>query len=170
MKKRCLEVLSLLTHVNYELNIQRRFLMKPEFCSLCSPVVPFTDYLFVDDLQKHLKDIGDENKIGAKLQRGTKANYSPASGTSFGKASYNQNRPRNQRSRGLQYPSKKYPHKGRQSRAPNKRQMSSQTVNHSVVSNHVTCFMAGNFKILKWRHSSLPLPLSNQVHTWQSLT
>ena len=62
-KKRCLGALSLLTHVNYELNIQRRFLMKPdigsEFGSLSSPMVPFTDYLFGDDLQKHLKDIGD---------------------------------------------------------------------------------------------------------------
>ena len=104
VKKRCLEALSLLTHVNYELNIQRRFLMKPdigsEFGSLCSPIVPLTDYLFGDDLQKHLKDIRDENKIGAKLQRGTKANYSPASGTSFGRASYNQNRTKNQHSRG----------------------------------------------------------------------
>ena len=40
--------------------------MKPdvgsEFGSLCSPMVPFTDYLFGEDLQKHLKDIGDENK------------------------------------------------------------------------------------------------------------
>ena len=39
VKKRCLEALSLLTHVNNELNIQRRFLMKPnigsEFGSLC---------------------------------------------------------------------------------------------------------------------------------------
>ena len=124
VKKRCLEALSLLTHVNYELIIQRRFLMKPdigsEFGSLCSPVVPFTDNLFGDDLQKHLKDIGDQNKIGAKLQRGTKANYSPASGTSFGRASHNQNRPKNQHSRGPQYPGKKYPHKGNQFRAPNK--------------------------------------------------
>ena len=104
VKKRCLEALSFLTHVNYDLNIQRRFLMKPdigsEFGSLCSPIVPFTDYLFGDDLQKHLKDIRDENKIGAKLQRGTKANYSPASGTSFGRTSYNQNRTKNQHSRG----------------------------------------------------------------------
>ena len=42
VKKRCLEALSLLTDVNYELNIQRRFLMKPdigsEFGSLCSPI------------------------------------------------------------------------------------------------------------------------------------
>jgi len=29
--------------------------------------LPFTDFLFGDDLQKHLKDIGDQNKIGAKI-------------------------------------------------------------------------------------------------------
>ena len=110
--------------MNYEFNIQRRFLMKPdvgsEFGSLCSPMVPFTDYLFRDDIQKHLKDIEDENIIGAKLQRGTKANCSLASGTSFGRASYNQNKPKNQYSRGPQYPGKTYPHKGSQFRAPNK--------------------------------------------------
>ena len=67
-----LDALSLLTHVNYELNMQRRQLMKPDigkdYASLCSQQIPFTDYLFGDDLQKQLKDIGDVNKIGAKVQ------------------------------------------------------------------------------------------------------
>ena len=51
--------LSLLTHVNYELNMQRKQLMKADkgknFASLCSPHVPFTDMIFGDDLQKQLK-------------------------------------------------------------------------------------------------------------------
>ena len=67
-----LDALSLLTHVNYELNMQRKQLMKPDigrdYASLCSPHVPFTDWLFGDDLQKQLKGIGDVNKIGAKVQ------------------------------------------------------------------------------------------------------
>lgn len=67
-----LDALSLLTHVNYELNMQRKQHMKPDigrdYVSLCSPHVPFTDLLFGDDLQKQLKDIGDVNKIGAKVQ------------------------------------------------------------------------------------------------------
>ena len=50
-----LEALSLLTHVNYELNMQRKQLMKPDigrdYASLRSPHVPFTDWLFGDDLQ-----------------------------------------------------------------------------------------------------------------------
>jgi len=71
MKKQGLEALSLLTNASYELNIQRHLLMKPdigkEYASLCSSQLPFTDYLFGDDLHKHLKDIGDQNKIGAKI-------------------------------------------------------------------------------------------------------
>ena len=57
-------------------------LMKPDigkdYASLCSPYVPFTDMLFGDDLQKQLKDIGDVNKIGAKVQnhRGPQKNSS----------------------------------------------------------------------------------------------
>ena len=51
-----LDALSLLTHVNYEINMQRRQPMKPDigkdYASLCSQQIPFTDYLFGDDLQK----------------------------------------------------------------------------------------------------------------------
>lgn len=38
-----------------------------EYSALCSSQLPFTDLLFGDDLQKHVKDIGDQNKIGAKI-------------------------------------------------------------------------------------------------------
>lgn len=70
-KRLALESLSLLTHTNYESNIQRKLFMKPDigkdYTALCSPHVPFTDWLFGDDLQRQLKDIGDENKIGARV-------------------------------------------------------------------------------------------------------
>ena len=50
-----LDALSLLTHVNYEVNMQRRQLMIPDigkdYASLCSQKIPFADYLFGDDLQ-----------------------------------------------------------------------------------------------------------------------
>ena len=70
--------------MNFEINVQQRFLMKPdigcEFASLCSSLDPFTDYLFGDDLQKQLTDV-DENKIGVKvLKNGSKQNY-PNTGT-----------------------------------------------------------------------------------------
>ena len=71
IKRIGLEALSLLTHVNYELNTHRKMAMKPDigkdYAALCSAELPFTDMLFGDDLQKHLKDIGDVNKIGAKF-------------------------------------------------------------------------------------------------------
>lgn len=85
MKINGLEALSLLTHVNYEINMQRKQLMKADigkdYATLCSPQVPFSDLLFGDDLQKQLKDIGDENKIGAKLQ--TKGQQNDNSGGSY---------------------------------------------------------------------------------------
>ena len=78
-----LDALSLLTHVNYELNMQRKQLMNidigRDYASLCSPHVPFTDWLFGDDLQKQLKDIGDVNKIGAKVQ-GHRGPHRPQTG------------------------------------------------------------------------------------------
>ena len=50
--------LEALSHENCEINIQRRFSTKPdigpEFESRCSPLAPFTDYLFGDNLQNHL--------------------------------------------------------------------------------------------------------------------
>ena len=55
--------------------------MKPDigrdYASLCSPHVPFTDWLFGDDLQKQLKDIGDVNKTGAKEQGQRGPNRAP---------------------------------------------------------------------------------------------
>ena len=54
----------LLTNAPYEINIQGRLLLKPDFgrecSSLCSSQLPFTDLLFGEDLQKHLKDISDQ--------------------------------------------------------------------------------------------------------------
>ena len=71
VKKLALEAMSLLTHVHSELNVHRRLLMKADigkvYAPLCSSDVPVTDFLFGDDLQKHLKDIGDQNKIAATI-------------------------------------------------------------------------------------------------------
>ena len=53
--------------------MQRRLFLKPdigrEYSALCSSQLPFTDLLFGDDLQKHLEDIADQNKIRAKLHQ-----------------------------------------------------------------------------------------------------
>ena len=78
-----LDALSLLSHVNYELNMQPKQLMRPDigrdYASLCSPHLPFTDWLFGDDLQKELKGIGDVNKIGAKVES-NRGPHRPSSG------------------------------------------------------------------------------------------
>ena len=46
----------------YEINMQRRLLLRPDIGKECSALYSsqllFTDFLFGDDLQKHLKDIG----------------------------------------------------------------------------------------------------------------
>ena len=71
VKKLALEAMSLLTHVHSELNVHRHLLMKADIDKVYAPLsscdVPVTDFLFGDDLQKHLKDIGDQNKIGATI-------------------------------------------------------------------------------------------------------
>ena len=62
LKKFGLEAMSLLTHGSYEINMQRRLLLRPDIGKECSALYSsqllFTDLLFGDDLQKHLKDIG----------------------------------------------------------------------------------------------------------------
>ena len=93
--------MSLLTHASYEINMQRRLLLKPdigrEYSALCSSQLPFTDLLFGDDPKKHLKDNGDQNKIGAKItpaHKGTrpypvKSGYTSYKQPKTGKATVN---------------------------------------------------------------------------------
>ena len=72
MKTLGLEAMSLLTHASYEINMQPRLLLKPdcrrEYSALCSSKLLFTDLLFGDDLQKNLKDVGDQNKFNSCFQ------------------------------------------------------------------------------------------------------
>ena len=80
LKKLGLEAMALLTHASYETNLQRRLLLRPdigkEYSALCSSQLPFTDFLFGDDLQKHLEGIGNQNKIGAKITPNYKGQHS----------------------------------------------------------------------------------------------
>ena len=118
-----LDALSLLTRVNYELNMQRKQLMKPDigkdYAALCSPHVPFTDLLFGDDLQKQLKDIGDVNKIGAKVQnhRGSQRNPSGYSSSNTNRHTFSQRNPKN--SKGQTF--RPWRHKETPKMNPNKR-------------------------------------------------
>ena len=79
--------------------MQRKQLMKPDigkdYASLCSPHVPFTDLLFGDDLQKQLKDIGDVNKIGAKVQSHPHRNPSGYANNNNNRNSFPHRNPKN---------------------------------------------------------------------------
>lgn len=63
-----LNAVGLLGSASFELSLKRRNAIKPklsrDYASLSSSQVPITDMLFGDDLQKHLKDIKEINKIG----------------------------------------------------------------------------------------------------------
>ena len=74
---------------HHNLNMMRRELVKPDlnkdFKSICSQNCPITTELFGDDLPKRLKDIGDANKAGNKVQ----ANRSTAKWSNAGRGSRN---------------------------------------------------------------------------------
>lgn len=68
----CNDSLALLDHANRQMDMTRRDLIKPElrykYLQLCAQSVPYTAWLFVDDIYKTAKEIEDCSKIGQKLQ------------------------------------------------------------------------------------------------------
>lgn len=68
----CNDSLALLGHANRQMNMTRRDLIKPElryeYLLLCAQSVPYTAWLFGDDISKTAKEIEDCSKIGHKLQ------------------------------------------------------------------------------------------------------
>lgn len=79
----CNDSLALLGHANRQMNMTRRDLIKPElryeYLHLCAQSVPYTAWLFGDDISKTAKEIEDCSKIGHKLQ------YSNRGGTFRGR-------------------------------------------------------------------------------------
>ena len=71
---KCNDVLAPLGHASRHIHTTRRDFRKPELMSenlhLCSHSVPFTKWLFGDDVSKTAKDIEDCSKIGNKLRFG----------------------------------------------------------------------------------------------------
>ena len=65
------DALALLGNSNRLLNLRRRDCMKSDlrqdYLHLCSTTVPFTDYLFGDDVSKTVKDIQEVNRAGQKI-------------------------------------------------------------------------------------------------------
>ena len=67
------DALALLSSANFELNMLRRELIKPDinpgYAELCKPSVEVTEYLFGDDMSKHVKDMTETNKATDNLMK-----------------------------------------------------------------------------------------------------
>lgn len=65
------DALALLGHTNREINLRRRECIKPDlsqdFLHLCSPSVPFTNYLFGDNVTQTVNDIQSINKVSNRV-------------------------------------------------------------------------------------------------------
>ena len=109
-----LDALSLCAHTNFNLNVQRKFLMKPDigkdYAALCTSDQPQTEWLFGDDLSKSLKEIGDVNRIGKTLVPKHTGNYTAYRGrSSYGRANhYSYGRGNFHKARGYYNKSKNY--------------------------------------------------------------
>jgi hypothetical protein len=59
----CNDTIALLGYANRQINLARRDFMKPDldanYVHLCAQSVPYTSYLFGDDVSKAVKDIED---------------------------------------------------------------------------------------------------------------
>ena len=73
--KTATDSVAILGAANFGINMQRRDNIKPErnadYKHLCSPTVPFTDFLFGDDpdLSKQLKDLAEATKVSKKISK-----------------------------------------------------------------------------------------------------
>ena len=67
----CNDALTLFGHANRQINITRRDFIKPElrfeYLHICAQSVPYTSFLFGDDISKTAKEIEDCSKIGNKI-------------------------------------------------------------------------------------------------------
>ena len=93
----CNDVLALLGHTNRQINLTRREFLKPELMSeylhLCSPAVPYTSYLFGDDVSQAAKDIENCSKVGNKLRFGRgRGGFRGGRGYRGGRGGYRGNR------------------------------------------------------------------------------
>lgn len=67
------DAVGLLGHCNRAMNLARRDMHKPdlsyEYFHLCSSSLPYTSYLYGDDISKQVSDIDSINKVGKKVKR-----------------------------------------------------------------------------------------------------
>ncbi|KAK3095831.1 hypothetical protein FSP39_019712 [Pinctada imbricata] len=86
----CNDSLALFGHANHQLNMTRRDLIKPEmrygYGHLCASSVPYTKWLFGDDVSKKAKEIEDCSKIAYKIQHNTRGYSSRGRGYMRGRS------------------------------------------------------------------------------------
>ncbi|KAK3092455.1 hypothetical protein FSP39_003008 [Pinctada imbricata] len=75
----CNDILALFGQTNRQINMTRRDLIKPElryeYLHLCAQSVPYTAWLFGDDISKTAKEIEDCSKVGNKLYNNRGGSY-----------------------------------------------------------------------------------------------
>ncbi|XP_062612901.1 uncharacterized protein LOC134274650 [Saccostrea cucullata] len=96
------DALALLGHTNKLINVKRKELHRPdlgrEYYHLSSPSLPFSEFLYGDDVAKSVKEIQDVNRISSKVHgKFHRGNFRPfrARGRPYGRGTLG--RPRNQR-------------------------------------------------------------------------
>lgn len=120
--------------------------MKPDIGKdnvyLCSPQIPFTECLFVDDLQKRLKHTGDQNKIGAKIQsKDCHSNNSNSYGNSYGSKYRNAKKIPESRASGPGEGTKVRPRAQSSDTIQNNDRVSTCTINKNVEAGNMTNFI-----------------------------
>ena len=75
----CFSSLALLGHANRQIQWARRDIVKPElkdeYAHLCNHTLPYTSFLFGDDVSKAAKEIEDTAKISNKINRNYRGGY-----------------------------------------------------------------------------------------------
>ncbi|XP_067025278.1 uncharacterized protein [Acropora muricata] len=90
--KTATDSVAILGAANFGINMQRRDNIKPElnadYKHLCSPTVPFTDFLFGDDpdLSKQLKDLAEATKVSKKISKNSDSRRESYRGQTYNKS------------------------------------------------------------------------------------
>ncbi|KAK6172688.1 hypothetical protein SNE40_016299 [Patella caerulea] len=96
------DALGLLGHCNRATNLHIREMHKPDlslqYVDLASSYIPFTTYLYGDDVSKNVSDIDSVNKVGNKIRRSGGLGWTPGNRGGFrGRGSYRGGRIRGNR-------------------------------------------------------------------------